>query len=157
MAETPQAPPALSFPLGVNNRDRETALPVGAARVCDNLDVTRDGSLLSRKGLRLVEPGVAHSVWAHPSHRFLLLVLDGQLTRMDGEGETTALGAVSGPVVCAVLNDDVFWSDGHAIGRVTAGGEVGIWGLSVPPVPVVSAVASDGLAAVVSPPFRLNY
>jgi hypothetical protein len=147
MADAPQAPPPLSFPLGINNRDRETALSVGAARVCDNLDVTRDGSLLSRKGLRPVETGVAHSVWAHPSQRFLLLVLDGQLTRMDGEGETTSLGFVSGPVVYAVLNDDVFWSDGHAIGRITAGGEEGIWGLSVPPVPVVSAVASGGLHA----------
>lgn len=147
MAETPQTPTPQSFPLGVNNRDRETAVPVGAARVCDNLDVTRDGSLLSRKGLRSVATGAAHSVWAHPSHRFLLFSLDGQLTRMDAEGETTVLAAVFAPVTYAVLNDDVFWSDGHTTGRVTAGGAVGLWGLSVPPIPVVSAVSDGGLHA----------
>lgn len=79
MAEQPAGPQPLKFPVGINNRDREYALPEGALREAVNLDVTRDGGLLSRKGLREVLTGDCHSLFTHPHGRFMLLVLNNKL------------------------------------------------------------------------------
>lgn len=88
MAEPQQAPqsqpPVIKFSQGVNNRDREYAVPDSALRECVNMDVTRDGGLLSRKGIRLITDGDCHSLFTHPSGRFVLLVKNGALNRLVG-------------------------------------------------------------------------
>ena len=147
MPDQAPAPIVFSFPHGIDNRDRETAVPPTALRGCDNLDVTRDGGLLSRKGTRLVSAGDCHSLWTHPSHRFLLLVKDGQLSRVDPDETCVALAPTVGNVSYALMNDDVFWTDGSSIGQVTAKGETGVWGMPSPPLPLVTATGVGGLAA----------
>jgi len=139
-------PILIKFPKGLDNRNREYALPEGTARTLENVDVTRDGGLMARKGLRAVSTSDCHSLFA-PSTRFLLLVKAGVLTRMDQGEQFTALTAVSGPVQYALLNDETYWTDGTAVGRITATGESTFWGLSTPPAPVCSAVSSGGLHA----------
>ena len=145
--QAPNDPVALRFPKGVNNRSRETALPDGALRVATNLDVTNMGGLLSRRGLRKVVDGECHSLWTHPGDRFALLVRNGELVRLGTDETAVSLTSVSGPVVYAVLNDDVYWTDGVAVGRVDSTGAVGVWGLNNPPDPVCSPAASGGLFA----------
>lgn len=137
----------LKFPRGVDNRSREYALLEGALRDAVNLDVTRDGGLLARKGLRTVLAGDCHSLFTHPSQRFVLVVIDGYLNRLDPDETTFPLVAVAGPVVYALLNDNVYWTDGNAIGQVTSQGEVGLWGMNTPPAPIVAAVTNGGLYA----------
>lgn len=139
-------PILIKFPKGLDNRNREYALPEGTARTLENVDVTRDGGLMARKGLRAVSASDCHSLFA-PSTRFLLLVKAGVLTRMDQGEQFTALTAVSGPVQYALLNDETYWTDGTAVGRITATGESTFWGLSTPPAPVCSTVSSGGLHA----------
>lgn len=146
MADAP-APLVLTGKSGLDNRARETELGDGALRVCDNLDISNGGSLRCRAGLRVVSGSPAHSLFTHPSRLFFLVVVDGELVRVDRNEGMAPLAPVAGPVVYAVLNDDVYWSDGHAIGQVLAHGDAGQWGLAVPPVPVVSAVSHGGLHA----------
>jgi hypothetical protein len=140
-------PLVLKFPAGVDNRSREYAVSNDAARVLDNLDVTRDGGVISRKGLRLAVSGDCHSLFVHPSQRFSLIVIDGTLTRMDADESVTSLQAVDGHVSYALLNDEIYWTDGVVVKRITAKGELASWGLSVPPLPQVTAVADGGLPA----------
>lgn len=146
MAEPQQAgPQPLKFPLGINNRDREYALPDGALREATNLAVTRDGGLISRKGLREVLSGDCHSLYTPPHGRFVLVVKDGQLSRFDGAESLTTLVSVNGPVVYASLNDEVYWTDGTVLSRVLFSGELGIWGMNSPPEPLCTAVTHGGL------------
>lgn len=63
-------PVAVRFAVGLDNRSVETELADGALRVCENLDVTRGGSLLSRLGLRPVADGNYHSAYT-PDHGLL--------------------------------------------------------------------------------------
>jgi len=140
-------PQVLKFPQGVDNRDREYALPEGTLRSAVNLDVTRDGGLMSRKGLREVLSGECHSLYTPPHGRFLLFVQDGVMQRLDDDDTTQALVAVNGPVVYTSLNDDVFWTDGSTVGRVRWDGEADVWGLNTPPLPLVSASSDGGLPA----------
>lgn len=137
-------PILIKFPKGLDNRSREYALQEGSARVLENVDVTRDGGVIARKGLRLVSSSSCHSLFA-PNTRFLLLVKDGVLTRMDSGEKFTALTAVSGPVHYAVLNDEIFWTDGTTTGRITATGESTFWGMTHPPAPQCTSVARGGL------------
>lgn len=139
--------PPLKFPQGIDNRSREYAVSQDALRVCDNLDVTRDGGLLSRKGMRSVAAGDCHSIFAHPGQRFALVVIDGQLSRMDSDETITALVEVVGTVAYAIFNDDVYWTDGKSVGRVLASGELGVWGMNSPPSPLVTVLANGGLHA----------
>lgn len=143
--EKPQ-PPVIKFPQGVNNRDREYAVPDSALRECVNMDVTRDGGLLSRKGIRLITDGDCHSLFTHPSGRFVLLVKNGALNRLVGS-TLTSLVNVDGPVSYVVLNDDVYWSSNSGIGQIKANGEIGLWGMATPPVPQATGISNGGLFA----------
>jgi len=133
----------LKFPAGTDNRSREYALAEGAARQVNNADVTRDGGLRCRDGLRQVTSGSCHSLYASPQHRFALLVKNNQLCRLDADETTTVLAAVTGPVVYALLDDEIFWSDGAVIGRVRADGTTGVWGLATPAMPPYSVTTGD--------------
>ena len=138
-------PQVLKFQSGVDNRSREYALGEGAARTLTNVDVTRDGGLLCRKGTRQLYTGDFHSFFTHPTQRYALVVQDNVLQRLDPDHTLMALTPVSGAVAYAVLNDQVHWTDGSSVGLVTAQGELGTWGLNMPPAPIVSAVTNGGL------------
>lgn len=137
--------PALKFPLGLNNRDRESAVPNGALREAVNLDVTRDGGLLVRNGLREITTGDAHSFYGHPNGEYSLLVIDGELVKFDGIA-FTSLRSVhpTARVSYTTLNGEVFFSNGYEQGRITAGGELTFWGLPIPPAPQCSIVENTG-------------
>lgn len=150
MPEPQQAPSpiVLKFPAGLDNRSRETALPEGTLRDCVNMDVTREGTLLTRKGLRLLTAGDFHSFYSPPHGRFALVVKDGNLCRWDGS-TFTVLRAANGlrRMSYASLNDEVFFSDGLIQGRVTTTGALDFWGLSTPPSPTCGAVSTGGMTA----------
>lgn len=128
----------LKFPAGIDNRSREYELIDGAARTITNLDVTRAGGLRCRDGIRPVADGDCHSLFSHPNGNYALLVQSGSLCRMSVDETLTVLTSVSGPVVYAELNGDVFWSDGATVGRVTAAGVANYWGLATPGLPPIS-------------------
>lgn len=134
----------MKFPSGVDNRSREYSVPDGCARSLVNLDVTRDGGLRCRDGARKVMSGNFHSLYTPKNGRYSLLVRDGYLCRMDARETVSVLTSVSGPVVYAELNNEVFWSDREQAGRVSSDGTLGVWGLSTPPQPQLTVV--DGYA-----------
>lgn len=147
MAE-PSAPQALKFPAGLDNRARESALPGGSLRVCQNLDVTKEGNLLTRQGLRRVAAGGCHSFYGVPYGDFALCVQSGALMRFDGT-TLTALRSVhpNAAMSYAALNSDVFFTNGYEQGRVTASGDLALWGLPTPPSPACQATDSGGMRA----------
>ena len=140
-------PLRLKFLAGLDNRSREYALASGAARILDNVDVTRDGGLISRKGVRAVLANDSHSLFSHPNQQFMLAVYQGNLIKLAAnEGYETLVAGV-GRTVYAVLNDAIYWTDGAKVGQVNANGSVGQWGMNNPPTPVVSAASTGGLYA----------
>ena len=150
----PAAPPTgpvpmrLKFPLGADNRSREYELPEGTARRIENLDVTRGGGLLCRKGARRVLTGTCHSLAWNPVGGYGLVVRESVLTRLDRALTPTALVAVGpGRVSYAELNGAMYWSNGTEQGMVTSEGTVGRWGLPTPPPLVATAAAVGGLTA----------
>jgi hypothetical protein len=72
-----------------------------------------------------------------------LLVKDNQLCRLDADETVTTLTAVTGPAVYAMLNDEIFWSDGAVTGRIRTDGTAGVWGLATPAMPPHSLTAGD--------------
>ncbi len=141
MAE-PTAPLVLKFPAGIDNRSREYALAEGAARILDNVDVTRDGGVICRSGTRNISATACHSLWTHPNQRFMLAVVGGALVRINPDETLTSLVAGVGEVHYALLNDAVYWTDGSSVGQVTEQGEVGLWGMANPPCPQVVAAST---------------
>lgn len=138
-------PITLKFQSGIDNRSREYALELSAARVVDNMDVTRDGGLLCRQGARRIHSGRFHSFFVHPMEHYALVVQEGVLCRLNADHTLIALAPVAGPVVYAVLNDQVHWTDGSSVGLVNLSGESGRWGMPVPPAPIAVAVENGGL------------
>ncbi len=147
MAEQKKPENSIRFPAGIDNRSREYAVLAGAARSINNLDVTRDGGLKCRDGVRQVLGGACHSLYAPANHYFGLLVRDGQLCRLNSDESLSVLTAAAGPVVYALLNDEIFWSDGFTVGRILANGILGSWGLAIPAMPPVAVTATGGFAA----------
>lgn len=134
--------PVWRFPLGVDNRSRETALPDSALRDCENMDITREGTLMSRRGLSRLLSGACHSLFALPSGAGILLVQNGQLSRSGG-GEMVELLSVNptAPMHYAELNGEVYFTNGSEQGRIDASGSLAPWGLPAPPPPRVEVVS----------------
>jgi len=145
MAEAENKALTFKFPNGIDNRSREYALPEGALRTASNLDVTRDGGLLCRKGLRSILSGDFHSFFVHPRGQFAVVVKDNSLCRLTKDNQIVELSDVVGTVYYAVLNDEIYWMDQGSIGRITSQGELATWGLNSPPPPQASLVEAGGL------------
>lgn len=122
------------WPLGVNNRVRETE-PVSETsgglgvshmpasfhlREAINVDLTRFGHPLRRKGFSLVTAGFAHSLWSDPALDYGLCVHEGELCRVSSMGSLLPLREVHAyaPMSYATVNREVFWSNGLEMGRV---------------------------------------
>ncbi len=138
------SPVTLRFPAGINNRARETNLPEGSLRSAENIDITNEGNLLCRKGLRLVASGAFHSL--HRTPNFLLLVKNGVLSRMDSSGTITPLVtlAVNSTVRYAQFNSDIYWSTLYEQGLITSAGNTGYFGINTPPKIAATAVSNTG-------------
>ena len=149
MAEPQHAPVFVwKFPAGVDNQSREYEIPDTALRECVNLDVTRSGGLRARDGLRLLSAGAFHSLYAPASGMFGLAGVNGYLSRITAAGEVVPLTAIAaGRVAYAEHNNEIYWSDGATVGRVTVTGAASFWGLSVPPAPQCSGTG-EGLVRV---------
>ena len=145
--DEPELASIIKFPGGIDNRSREYAIIKGTARVLNNVDVTLDGGLRCRDGLRRVSSAACHSLFAHPRGLYLLSVRSGSLGRLDSMENWTALTSVAGPVVYALLDDEVYWSDGATVGRVKADGSLAPWGLATPAPPIPVAVSGGGSLA----------
>ena len=139
----------IRFVGGLDNRSMETELPEGTLRICENLDVTRKGSLLSRLGLRSVSAGNYHSSYTPGHGRFVLLVKNGTLGILSGDESFSSLVSLiqNAPVNYAELNGDVFWMTPYQRGKVNSNGEASYWGLNVPFIASISASATGGLYA----------
>lgn len=134
----------LKFPSGLNNRSRENELADTALRVADNLSVTNAGGLLCRKGARRVLLGSVHSPF--DAGEFLLLVVNGVLSRFDGVGSVTSLVTLNHnvPVRYTSLNGSVYWVTPFERGQIDASGAVVPWGIETPP-PIRAVAAAGGL------------
>lgn len=135
------------FKAGLDTVSRESSLPEGAMRVCNNFDVTKDGNLLVRKGLRLVLSGEFHSLYSHPQGYYMLAVKDGMLGIFNGTTFTAIKAVSNNRVSYACLNETVYFCNGSEQGSVDVNGALGYWGLPVPPSPRCYATSGGGLYA----------
>lgn len=89
------------FPLGIDNVDRDTAVPANALRDAVNVDITRKGEVERRGGKRrLTDSTGMHSLWTSRSTGVSLLVKAGVLCRaslVDGGLVATPVLSVGGP------------------------------------------------------------
>ena len=150
------------WPKGVNNRLRETE--TGAAgknefeipsspwlRGAVNVDLTQRGHPLRRTGYTELFTGFTHSLWSDPAIDYGLCVKDGWLTLVDASNGVTETQVQEVnphyPVSYAVMNGEVYWSNGESLGRISKQREALHWGMDRSPVPGVAAIANGGMHA----------
>jgi len=136
---------SLSFAAGLDNRARETDMPDNTWRTLDNVDVTREGNILVRQGLRRLLTGEWHSLIQYQGR--LIAVKDGELGCYAG-GVFTALVTLTtdAPVSYAVHNDELYWTTPYQQGRIV-GTTATIWGMALPPLTQATASSVGGLDA----------
>jgi len=148
------------WPGGVNNRARETEnvnldnrlkIPVGEfLSSAVNVDLTRKGKVLRRRGYASVEAGYTHSLWRVGDAPFALMVRDGQLCKITApEPLIVELQAVelSRPMSYTTVNDRVYFSNGLDKGYVDFDGAVHPWGMVIPAPPALTLSGGLGLNA----------
>ncbi len=132
------------WPLGIDHRSADTALPAGALRAAVNVTIDREGHVTRRLGYRRVAALTgAHSLWASSAGTFC--ALGATLCRIVREGDAATLVELTdlrsaAPVGYASLNDETVFANTTATGIVAA--DFGVRALSVP-LPVPPNVASD--------------
>lgn len=143
------------WPLGVNNRVRETeqgprqesrsksAHPSLQLREAVNVDLTKLGHPIRRKGRELLAAGYTHSLWSDPSIPYALAVHEGWLCKLYTSGTLEQLEEVHpyARVSYCTVNGEVYWSNGISKGRVADQGALH-WGLPRPNPP--QARLADG-------------
>lgn len=146
------------WPLGVNNRLRETeegpkttrrdrANTSLSLREAVNVDLTRLGHPIRRKGYELVEAGYTHSLWSHPALGYGLCVHEGYLCQVQPSGVLVQIQEVHAyaRVSYTTVNGEVYWSNGLQKGRVTKDSTLH-WGLPNPPAPLLAVTENGALA-----------
>lgn len=145
-----EAPPVLRgpWPVGINNKANEKAIPEGAVRDSINYDPAADGVLRVRTGYQKVMPGSAvRSALAVGSH---VLIADGT-SLIDFNTETnsfTALQSIagSGRFAGAVLNDELFFCTENETLRYKAG-VLRRWGVPTVTNQPIPSIGVGSLAA----------
>lgn len=134
---------SMSFSAGLDNRARETDMPDNAWRTLDNVDVTREGNIMVRQGLRRLLTGEWHSLIQYQGR--LIAVKDGELGCYAG-GVFTALVTLSpnSPVRYAIHNEELYWTTPYQQGRIV-GVTATIWGMALPPLTQATASFVGGL------------
>lgn len=124
--------------LGVDTRSQETALPAGAVRRAENVDLARDGSFLRRAGYAVVAGGDGfHTLVPLPARRQFVLGRGFNCHLLDGETlaplSSMAFGRDDPLTVFETDHGDVYVSDGNALARVRHGSDVlGVAGVPSP-------------------------
>lgn len=151
-ASSPLSPSlVLRFPLGINTRAIETALPEGAVRDAVNVDFTADGRAVFAAGGYVVVAGSpgGHSLWSDRAMCYALYVSDaGSLLGVSADGTTLELTAVSShlPMSYAFFNECAYYANGAEMGRIDSL-VARSWGIDPPPAPPVSVIADGGMPA----------
>lgn len=139
----------IRFVGGMNMLAPDYAMPDGSLRDATNLDVTNEGVLRTRQGHAATPlvPGVAcHSLYGTPL--FLLHADRSELKRTASGTQVVATVQNGARIAYAPLPDgSVVWSDGSAIGRVSAAGVSVPLSLPAAGAPQLAAVANGTLRA----------
>lgn len=141
--------------IGMNNRRDPTRLDAGDAgtylRIAENIDV--DGGFFRvREGYGAALTPPAHSVWGDGEPDGYAVV-DGNLEQLRAAGaglqRTVVRYGMSGQPVSfeRAPTGDIFWSDGVALGRISAGQDRLPAAPAPNPVPSVSARPGEGTMA----------
>lgn len=138
------------WPRGINNRARETEpvittdardkIPASQfLREAVNVDLTRFGHPLRRKGYALESSGYTHSLWAEPHSDVGYCVHEGKLCEVSSSGEIRELQDIHAyaPVSYAYINDVVYWINEVERGGIV-GGQSTFWAVGKPPAPVLT-------------------
>lgn len=124
----------VGFVLGYDNVAPETAMPAGALREAENVDLDKAGRVRRRPGLTLRYSGSGiHSLWSGGGRT--LFVEEGSLKEL-GAG-WTASALVSGLSVGSMVSyqevaGQIWWTNGSQSGRISADGTVGAWAVPNP-------------------------
>lgn len=141
------------FPNGMDNRSPETGLSPGYARLIENLDVQRNGTLVLRPGYRLVSAGAAHSIYCPEGTSFALCVKGSNLVKITIDNinvitETPLVSVTQSAMMSyAVHNGDVFWSNGIELGSLSSTAAIIPWGIPRPSTIVAFSIGTGGLYA----------
>lgn len=141
------------WPKGVNNVRALRDLPADTLRSAVNVDIPRSGRPRRRLGYSKLQAGNAHSLWAPENWPFALLVIDGQLSRLeivDGQEVVTPLLAspASNRWRYTAMNDAIHASNGIATARISMVGALLAWGVENPGgQPTLSLLTGRGLEA----------
>lgn len=122
---------------GLRNLSKESAVPPGTLRDAVNVDLSREGKLSSREGYSevLAPCGNGHSLWSHDLLPFALFADGGELRAFHSDTTVEAVrdGLSPGlPISYALVNSDVFWSNGIDSGMVTPALEAEAWACEQP-------------------------
>ncbi len=143
---------------GLNNRLQPTQLdkrmPDGSKATylygADNVDLNEMGYLKRRKGKKLVLTGNAHSLWADRHDAFV--VVDTVLQRLAFNNDLPVMSVIRSNLPRLPLSysrgadNDVYWSNGQVIRRITNGTDAPIITPTPNAVPL-AAVGSGAMAA----------
>lgn len=150
MKSRPMDPVTFGFERGVDTRSRETRLPAGAVRDARNVDISREGNVLRRRGWRqLIAATNAHSLWADPRWPWLLYIDAGTLVALDPQGLSTEnIGAIGDyPTSFCWHGGEVFLTNALNTLRLDEQLMLRTAGVSTPPLPLI-AIVTSGVALV---------
>ena len=124
------------WPLGIVNRVKESATPLTALRVADNVDLDALGKPSRRPGYAVVAPGTTvHSAWSDDYLPWGLYVAGDTLRVFHSDESSDPLVgglALGQPVSYARINDVVLWSNGVQCGAITQDLEAVPWACPSP-------------------------
>jgi hypothetical protein len=140
------------WPQGINNLDKEHALPKGALRAATNVDLDTQGWPTRRKGrTNRVSATRAHSLFA--TEHYLFALVDGVLKAYELSGNNLILaGTIKSGLGERYVSytqhlEDVYWTNGIHHRRIADDLTDHPSGLATPHPPTAAASATGGLAA----------
>jgi len=143
------------WPLGVDNRKSDHAVPRGTLRAAENIILTSDGHARRRDGLTERLAGACHSAWSNGSTFLLVRAENLETLTRNPSGTITATTLRSGmnmdgvnfPLVCASIDGIIYWSNGDLTGKIVNGVNRS-WGVELPALqPTCTALTTGGLHA----------
>lgn len=126
--------PLSPWPQGLDNIAPETELPKDTVRIADNVDFTAAGKARRREGYVIIYSLPAHSLFA--CYWITLFVEGASLKQLHSDNSATTL--VSGLTPKAFMsyehvNGEIFYTNGHQMGRIVYPHTPCVWGVETPP------------------------
>jgi hypothetical protein len=107
----------------------------------NNVDIDDSGKIFRRQGTSRIVTGIMHSLRAFATSA--VTVKDGVLGFIEVSGLFTTLKTgIAGRVSYTDIADELFWTDG-AVSGVVGGGANRQWGITVPPLPLATAIVGE--------------